>query len=398
MQGICKRQGPGEDPIGIQTNLGCGTKSPRHRLPPAGKIAGVLAFFALQLPLCAQQAPQPAPSQFSDAALPAAPQAQTLPLQPPTPAPDLPGSIHGIVIDRDGTVCEGAHIALSLSEPAASPARKATSDGNGRFDFANVPAGAFQLVVSSNGFVAQTVAGTLHPGESYQTPPIRLLIATAASEVRVTASSQEIAVEQFRAEEEQHILGFIPNFYVSYVPNAPPLTARQKFHLAWRTSIDPVTILSSGFFAGIEQAGNDYSGFGQGSEGYAKRFGANYADTFIGAMLSGAVLPSLLKQDPRYFYKGTGSKRSRALYAIASAVICKGDNGHWQPNYSAIISSVAAGGISNLYYPAADRNGVSLTFENAGLGFASSALENLFQEFLIRKLTPKVPNYGSSKP
>ena len=156
--------------------------------------------------------------------------------------------------------------------------------------------------------------------------------------------------------------------------------------------------MASGFFAGIEQADDSYSGFGEGAEGYAKRYGANYADELIGTMLGGAVLPSLLKQDPRYFYKGTGTKRSRALYAVANAVICKGDNGHWQPDYSALIASVAAGGISNLYYPAADRNGVSLTFENAGVGFAYSAVENLFQEFVVRKLTPKIPHYGSSKP
>ena len=303
-----------------------------------------------------------------------------------------------MVVDHDGTVCEGAHITLVESGPGAPPARTATSDGDGEFDFDGVPAGAFQLTVSSNGFVTQTVNGVLRAGESYHAPQVTLLVATTTSEVRVTATPQEIAVEQFKAEEEQHILGFIPNFYVSYVPNAPPLTTKQKYHLAWRTSIDPITIVASGFFAGIEQAGNDYSGFGQGSEGYAKRFGANYADTFIGTMLSGAVLPSLLKQDPRYFYKGTGSIHSRAFYAIASAVICKGDNGHWQPDYSAMIASVASGGISNLYYPQANRNGVSLTFENAGLGFASSAVENLFQEFLIRKLTPKLPNYQSSKP
>jgi hypothetical protein len=326
--------------------------------------------------------------------LPAAPEPQ-ITVAPSAPEATSKGSIHGIVTDRDGTVCEGAHITL---DRAGSTARLAISDGNGRFDFADIPAGTFQLTISANGFATQTITGALQAGESYQAPPIRLLIATAASEVRVTASQQEIAVEQFHEEEEQRLFGVIPNYYVSYVPNAPPLTSRQKYHLAWRTSIDPITILASGFFAGIEQANNDYSGFGQGTQGYAKRFGANYADSFIGAMLSGAVLPSLLKQDPRYFYKGTGTVRARLLYAVSNAVICKGDNGRWQLDYSALIASVAAGGISNLYYPAADRNGVSLTFENAGLGLASSAVENLFQEFLLRKLTPRVPNYGSSKP
>jgi hypothetical protein len=83
-------------------------------------------------------------------------------------------------------------------------------------------------------------------------------------------------------------------------------------------------------------------------------------------MIGGAVLPALFKQDPRYFYKGTGSvQASRAMYAIANSVICKGDNGRWQPNYSGILGGIAAGGISNLYYPASNRSGVELTFTNA---------------------------------
>ena len=367
-----RRQGAGL--IGDQQKLDKGSKG-RRRLLEAGRIAAFFAVFTLAGLAWSQEIAQHLPIPANGAA--------------------SSGSIHGVVMDRDGTVCEGAHISLSQ---AGLDARSANSDGNGHFEFDDVPAGAFQLTISSNGFATQIVNVLLHAGESYQAPPVSLLLADATSEIRVTASQQEIAQEQFKEEEEQRLFGFIPNFYVSYAPNAPPLTSKQKFNLAWRTSIDPVTFLSSGFFAGIEQANNNYSGFGQGSEGYAKRFGASYADNFIGTMLGGAVLPSLLKQDPRYFYKGTGSTRSRFLYAVENSVICKGDNGHWQPNYSGIIASLAAGGISNLYYPAANRNGVSLTFENAGLGIASSAVENLFQEFLLRKLTPKIPHYGSSKP
>jgi hypothetical protein len=110
------------------------------------------------------------------------------------------------------------------------------------------------------------------------------------------------------------------------------------------------------------------------------------------------VLPSLLKQDPRYFYKGTGSNRSRILYAIANSVICKGDNRHWQANYSNILGNLAAGGISNLYYPADDRNGAGLTFENAAIGIGATAIANLFQEFVVRKFTPKVPNNAPAQP
>jgi hypothetical protein len=194
------------------------------------------------------------------------------------------------------------------------------------------------------------------------------------------------------------VLGVIPNFYVTYAPNAPPLTSRQKFTLAWKSSIDPVTLLSVGVFAGVNQATNSYSGYGQGAQGYAKRYGAGFADSFLGNMIGGAILTSWWKQDPRYFYKGTGTTRSRVIYAIENAVMCKGDNGRRQVNYSAIVGGLAAGGISNLYYPAADRDGVQLTFLNALIGTGESAVSNLFQEFVIRKLTPHVPNYGSGNP
>jgi len=108
-------------------------------------------------------------------------------------------------------------------------------------------------------------------------------------------------------------------------------------------------------------------------------------------------LPSIFKQDPRYFYKGTGSKRSRVMYALANAVMCKGDNGRWQVNYSGLLGSLAAGGISNLYYPAKDRNGAGLTFENALIGIGATAAANLLQEFVIKKLTPSAASHGPAK-
>jgi hypothetical protein len=252
------------------------------------------------------------------------------------------------------------------------------------------------LTVTSTGFTTQTVEGTLHPGESYEAKQIVLTMNGTNSEVHVEASRQEIAAEEVKIEETQRVFGVIPNFYVTYVPNAPPLTTRQKFDLAWKSSIDPVTFAAAGVFAGVEQATNSYSGFGQGAQGYAKRFGASYADGFIGTMIGGAILTSWWKQDPRYFYKGTGTTRSRVLYALANAVVCKGDNGQWQPNYSAIIGGLAAGGISNLYYPAANRDGVGLTFGNTAVGTALTGVQNLFQEFVVKRFTPRIPNYGGN--
>jgi hypothetical protein len=155
--------------------------------------------------------------------------------------------------------------------------------------------------------------------------------------------------------------------------------------------------VGTGIVAGAEQAKNIFPGYGQGAQGYAKRYGAAYADDVLGRVIGSAVLPSLFHQDPRYFYKGSGSVRSRISYAISRAVITRGDNGHVQPNYSHVLGSFAAGGISNLYHPAGDR-GVSLTLSNGLIETAGSAVDNLLREFLLRKITRNVPDQDQGKP
>jgi Carboxypeptidase regulatory-like domain len=306
-----------------------------------------------------------------------------------------PGTISGTVVDQSGAVIVGARVQLTPEDPSRS--QQVLTGDDGQFSFANVAPGRFQLTIISPRFATQTSSGSLRPGEFHLIPQIALAVA-ADIEVQVGVSPVEVAEEQLKVEEKQRVLGFIPNFYVSYVPNPVPLTSKQKFKLAWKTTIDPVTLLLNGAFAGVEQAQNHFRGYGQGTEGYGKRFGAGYADTVTSTFIGGAILPSLLKQDPRYFYKGTGTTRSRALYAIANSVICKGDNRRWQANYSNIVGNLAAGGISNLYYPAEDRNGAGLTFENAAIGIGATAIANLFQEFVVRKFTPKVPNNSPAQP
>jgi hypothetical protein len=320
------------------------------------------------------------------------PQPRPAPAEQP---PAQPGTISGTVVDQSGAVIVGARV--KLTGEASSPSQETQTGDNGQFSFVNIAPGPFQLTASSPRFASFTSSGTLHLGETFIVPQITLAVA-ANIEVQVGVSSPEVAEEQIKVEEKQRVLGVIPNFYVSYVPNAAPLNARQKFKLAWKATIDPVTFLVNGAFAGIEQAQDHFKGYGQGAEGYAKRFGAGYGDTVTSTFIGGAILPSLLKQDPRYFYKGTGTIPSRIRYAIASSVICKGDNGRWQPNYSNILGDLASGGISNLYYPDEDRNGAALTFENAGIGIAANAIANIMQEFVVRKFMRKDPNNDPAKP
>ena len=307
----------------------------------------------------------------------------------------LAGTISGTVVDRTGAIVAGAIVKLSREDQSLS--QDVASDGDGHFSFAGIAPGPFQLTITSAGFAAQRSSGTLHSGENLLVPPITLVIATAATEVQVSLTPTEVAEAEIKDEEKQRVLGVIPNFYVTYNSAAAPLKPKQKFELAWKATVDPINFGLTGAIAGIEQAANSYSGYGQGAQGYAKRYGASYADSAIGTFIGSAILPSLLKQDPRYFYKGTGSRRSRFLYAITQTVVCKGDNGHRQVNYSALLGSLAAGGISNLYYPKADRD-VTLTFETALIGIGASAATNLLQEFLLRKLTRKAPTYASAQP
>jgi hypothetical protein len=186
----------------------------------------------------------------------------------------------------------------------------------------------------------------------------------------------------------------IPNFNTSFLHDAAALSRKQKFHLAFKSATDPVQFGVAAVDAGYSQLTNSFPGYHQGMEGYGKRFGAAYLDAFDGVMLGGAVFPVLLHQDPRYFRKGTGTVKKRLLYAISTTVICKNDNGKWGPNYSNVLGNLAAGGISNLYYPASDR-GAGLTFQRAFTVTAEGALGAIFVEFwpdISRKLSNRKNN------
>ena len=280
--------------------------------------------------------------------LPDAPGLQTI---SPQTATQQSGSISGTVLDANGAQIENGVVTLESTDHKIE--RTTTTDSLGFFKFTAVDAGTFKLKIMSKGFATWVSSETaLLPGQTYEVPDVTMQIESAKTDVEVTFTQHDIAEEQIQLQEKQRVFGVIPNFYVTYIWNAAPLSAGQKFRLATRASIDPVTIGISAAIAGVEQADNAFDGYGQGAQGYAKRFGASYGDAVIGTFIGGAILPSIFHQDPRYFYKGKGTITSRALYAISTVVICKGDNGKWQPNYSNVLGNLAAAGISNVYYPA----------------------------------------------
>jgi carboxypeptidase family protein len=306
-------------------------------------------------------------------------------LLPDAPKPQT-GILVGTVTDVNGDTVPGATVAL---EGAEDP-RTAVTNDNGFFEFNALEPGTYYVTVSAGGFANWTSPPlTLKPGQYAILTGSKLRIAQALTSITVAppGSSKEIAAEQLKVEEQQRIFGIIPNFYVAYGSDAAPLTAKMKFQLAAKVSYDPVTIIGVAVLAGIDQAG-DVPNYTQGAKGYGERYGAIYADGLTDIMVGGAILPSLLHQDPRYFYQGTGTTKSRAVHALTSPFICKGDNGRWQANYSTMGGDVASAAIANVYYPSSNR-GAGLFLGNFFINTGQRAVANLAQEFILRKVTSK---------
>jgi hypothetical protein len=299
------------------------------------------------------------------------------------------GSISGAVLDPKGAPVAGAQIVITRNGTQLVAPTSTAEDGH--YNLTSVSPGPFQLSVALAGFKTSSVSGMLPETQGYLAPILTLELAPVVTEVSVRLTTEEVAEEQIKEQEQQKLLAVIPNYYTSYVMNAAPMNPKQKFELAWKLAIDPSSFVIAGIIAGGQQANNSFPGYGQGAAGYARRFGAAYGDFFIGTYVSNAILPSLFKQDPRYFYKGTGTTKSRILYAIKRSVMTRGDNGNWQPDYSGILGSLATGGISNLYYPEGSRHGFSTTLTNTLVGIGTGAGVNLLQEFVFPKITPKLP-------
>jgi hypothetical protein len=306
-----------------------------------------------------------------------------LALLPNAPQPTL-GIIVGTVVDINDDAVPGATVVLQ-SRTLKSPRAFVTND-KGFFEFSDVGPETYHVQISARGFAGWTSPElALTAGQYFILAVPRLQITPAFTSVTVGYSGVEVATEQVKTEEKQRIFGIIPNFYVSYDPNAAPLTPGLKFRLAAKVAFDPITFLGVGIAAGAEQAG-DNPNYPQGWKGFGERYGAAYANGLTDIAIGGAVLPSILHQDPRYFYQGTGTTKSRILHAISSPFECRGDNGRPQPNYSTIGGDLASAAISNAYYPASNR-GVGLFLGNFLIATGQRAGANLAQEFILRRVT-----------
>jgi hypothetical protein len=185
---------------------------------------------------------------------------------------------------------------------------------------------------------------------------------------------------QVKKQEHQRNLGVIPSFNTVLGGTVPPLTVRQKFDLVFHSSIDPYTFALAAIVAGIGELSPPAQGYGWGPVGYFYRYGTAYGDNIDGALWGNAILPSLWHQDPRYYRKGEGKATRRIIHAALSTIICRGDNGKTQFNYSNVVGNFIAGGLSNLYYPHEQR-GASLIWSNGLTVTAEGAVGAQLLEF-----------------
>lgn len=182
--------------------------------------------------------------------------------------------------------------------------------------------------------------------------------------------------------EDKRLLGVLPNYRTvpSRDRSIPPLTAKQKFTIATKDSFDPPGYGLAAFYAGLNQWTDQYHSWGQGVKGFAKRYAGGFADQAISNYLTEGALPALLHEDPRYFRSHTGSAWRRAGYAATRVLVIRTDSGKDTFNFSEILGTAGAVGISNLYYPADDRS----FKQNAGkfvFQVGTDAGFNVFKEF-----------------
>lgn len=234
-----------------------------------------------------------------------------------------------------------------------------------------------------------------------------------AAQIEAPRTKSEEEKNEEKKEQSQRALNVLPMFGVTSRQNAPPLTSGEKFHLFAKSAFDPVTIGVVGVQAALSQAENEFPGYGQGAQGYGKRFGASLADEVSSGFWSNYFYPVVLKEDPRYFRLAEGGFKRRLFYSARQEFVCHTDNGGRSFNFSNVLGAFTTGGISNLYYPGNTRirtipatattpaipvyendRGLVLTLSRATIALGYGMMGSLFDEFwpdIQRKLGHKHP-------
>jgi hypothetical protein len=303
------------------------------------------------------------------------------------------GSIQGKVTDSSGVAVLGAVV---TAEGVDGSRRTTVTDNDGSFQISSLPLLDYNIKISASGlsdWTATNVPASAKPDSNSLLAVLQ--VAPTITTVTVGLPPEEVAAEQLKQELKQRVLGVVPNYYVTYENHPAPLAPKQKLQLGLKTLLDPTTFAAVGITAGIQQKRNSYYQYGQGAEGFAKRFGAAYATAANNLLITKVLAGSVLHQDPRYFYSGRGTRTQRAWYAIQSAFRAKGDNGKWQPPYAGLIGSIASAEISQAYYPGS-RTQYTLLGRSLMFHFAGLVALNLAEELLLKKVTSNAPDVQSA--
>jgi hypothetical protein len=225
---------------------------------------------------------------------------------------------------------------------------------------------ALVLLLAPTGFAQEATAPPAATPQNVVPPP-------------EPGKSQETAIGQPDVVQDKRIFGVLPNYRTAdgTVPYKP-ITVKQKFTIATKDSLSPPSYVLGGIFAGLSQLNNSNPSFGQGMVGYAKRYGTNTADQVIGNYLTEAIMPSLLREDPRYFRKSTGSMKGRIVYSLTRVLVTKTDAGTTRFNFSEFLGNGTVASIGNLYYP--DDKGFSPTMQRMFTQIATDAISNVLKE------------------
>ena len=294
-------------------------------------------------------------------------------------------TLNGFATDEDGAAIPGAVITVDGPPPGEHRAVKA--DDTGYFLVLGLhPATPYHLKATAPGFSDyNSPEFTLTPGQVLTLDNVKMPVGEVGTSITVMPT-ELIAEQQVNAEIQQKVLGVIPNFYTVYGgADVAPLSTGLKFKLAYKASLSPVNLVAAAFVGGINQ-GLDTPNYVQGAKGYGQRVGATFATGITDVYIGGAVLPSLFHQDPRYFFQGTGTKKSRSLHALLSPFICRGDNGRNQFNFSSIGGDLSAASLAEVYYPPSSR-GAGTVFEDATIVSVGRIANAFLQEFVLSRFT-----------
>lgn len=208
--------------------------------------------------------------------------------------------------------------------------------------------------------------------------PLAAVVAQSAAPAAPQPSTTQAQAQG--QTDSQHVFGVVPQFSVVNDANAVPLTKGQKFKLFLHSSVDPFVFVSSGLQAGLSQATDEFPQYGQGAEGYAKRYGATFADQASSNFFANYFYPVLLKEDPRYFRLGHGDTKHRIWYAVQQEFIAHKDSGGRTFAFENVLGAFTSGTLSNAYYPSDDR-GVSLTISRSLIAIMYGSVGGIFSEF-----------------